>query len=86
MGAESCFPLDPRNSGRRWPETPYRRSTKRGFAKAAYNQRWQVESAFSRHKRWLGPFLRARSLRSQRRECLMRVLAHNLMLLAAPPP
>ena len=82
--AETLFRLNPRNTGRKWPKTPYRRAMKRGFPKAVYNQRWQVESAFSRHKRLLGPFLRARSLRSQRAECLIRVLTHNLMILAAP--
>lgn len=81
--AETVFRLNPRNAGRKWPRTPYRRAMKRGFPAAVYNQRWQVESAFSRHKRLLGPFLRAKSARSQRVECLVRVLTHNLMLLAA---
>jgi hypothetical protein len=48
-----------------------------------YGQRWQVESAFSRHKRLLGAALRARSHAARERECFLRVLTHNIMLLAA---
>jgi hypothetical protein len=80
---ESFFRLNPRNTGRKWPRTPYRRAMKRGFPRAAYNQRWQVESAISRHKRRLGPFLRSRSRPAQKVESQLRVLTHNLMLLAA---
>lgn len=80
---ESVFRLNPRNTGRRWPQTPYRRAMKRGFPKATYNQRWQAESAISRHKRLLAPFLRSRSRPAQKVESQLRVLTHNLMLLAA---
>lgn len=79
----TVFALNRRNSGRKWPLAPYRRSMKRAFPRAVSNQRWQVESAFSRHKRRLGSFLRSRSGPAQRQECLLRVLTHNLMLLAA---
>lgn len=48
-----------------------------------YGQRWQVESAFSRHKRRLGSALFGRSDASRARECYLRVLTHNIMLLAA---
>jgi hypothetical protein len=48
-----------------------------------FGQRWQVESAFSRHKRRLGSAIHGRSDDSRTRECLLRVLTHNLMLLAA---
>jgi transposase len=48
-----------------------------------YGQRWQAESVFSRTKRLLGSAWRARSDQSRERECLLRVLTHNLMLLAA---
>lgn len=51
--------------------------------KRVYGQRWQVESAFSRHKRWLGSALFGRSDESRTRECYLRVLTHNIMLLAA---
>ena len=80
---ETVIALNPRNAGRRWPRTPYRRAMRQHFPKAAYDQRWQVESAIARHKRRLGPGLRARSPTSQADECLLRVVTHNLMLLAA---
>lgn len=50
--------------------------------KRVYGQRWQAESAFSRHKRRLGSALGGRSDESRERECHLRVLTHNLMLLA----
>lgn len=71
------------NGTQQWPSTPYRREMKRRAWRARYGQRWQVESAFSRHKRLLGPALRARTWVMQQWECLLRVLTHNLMLLAA---
>jgi hypothetical protein len=46
-------------------------------------QRWQAESVFSRHKRVLGSALRGKSDESRKRECYLRVLTHNVMLLAA---
>ena len=48
-----------------------------------FGQRWQAESAFSRHKRRLGSALGGRSDESRERECRLRVLTHDLMLLAA---
>lgn len=48
-----------------------------------YGQRWQAESAFSRHKRRLGSALHGRSDETRTRECYLRVLTHNIMLLAA---
>jgi hypothetical protein len=48
-------------------------------------QRWQVESAISRHKRPLGSVQRSRSDASRERERFLRVLTHNIMLLAAVP-
>ena len=51
--------------------------------KRVYGQRWQAESAFSRHKRRLGSSLGAKSDEARARECQLRVLTHNLMLLAA---
>lgn len=48
-----------------------------------YGQRWQAESAFSRHKRVLGSALRARLWENQVAEVMLRVVVHNLMILAA---
>ena len=52
-------------------------------SKRVYGQRWQVESAFSRHKRRLGSALGAKSDTAREREGFLRVLTHDLMLLAA---
>jgi transposase len=52
-------------------------------SKRVYGQRWQVESAFSRHKRLLGSALRTRLWDGQVAEVLLRVVVHNLMILAA---
>jgi DDE family transposase len=68
---------------RKWPQTPYRREMKRVLAQRNFGQRWQVESAFSRLKRRLGAALTARTWRMQQWESLLRVLAHNILLLAA---
>ena len=92
LGARSTvIPLNRRNRGRKWPKTRYRRQMVKRFRKRprgsrykrVYGQRWQAESAFSRHKRLLGPALRGKSEASREREGYLRVLTHNLMLLAA---
>jgi transposase len=87
----TVIPLNRRNAGRKWPKTRYRRQMVKRFRKKprgsrhrrVFGQRWQVESGFSRNKRLLGSALRARRWPNQKREILMRVLTHNLMLLAA---
>ena len=92
LGVRSTvIPLNRRNRGRKQPKTRYRRQMVRRFRRKrrgsrhrrVYGQRWQVESAFSRHKRLLGSALRGRSDASRERECYLRVLTHNIMLLAA---
>jgi transposase len=67
--------------GRKWPKSYYRRQMKIQFDKELFNQRWQVESAFSQHKRLLGSALRGRTQHSRKCECLMRTLTHNLMII-----
>lgn len=87
----TVIPLNRRNGGRKWPKTRYRRQMVKRFRKKpaggrhrrVYGQRWQVESAFSRHKRLLGSAPSGRSDASRERECYLRVLTHDLMLLAA---
>ena len=54
---------------------------RRSFPKEVYGQRWQVENAFSRHKRRLGSAVGATSWAGQKRESYTRVLTHDLMLL-----
>ena len=79
----TAIPLNKRNAGRKWPKTKYRRLMRRRFPKRVYRQRAQAESAFSRHKRLLGSALTAKREDRQYGELRMRVLTHNLMLLAA---
>jgi len=92
LGVRSTvIPINPRGQGRKWPKTTYRRQMVKRFRKKpkgsrhrrVFGQRWQVESAFSRHKRRLGSALGGRSDASRERECQLRVLTHNIMLLAA---
>jgi Transposase DDE domain len=92
LGVRSTLiPINRRNRGRKWPLTRYRRQMvkrcrrkpKGSRHRRVYGQRWQAESAFSRHKRLLGSALRGKSDESRERECYLRVLTHNLMLLAA---
>jgi Transposase DDE domain len=86
----TVIPLNHRGRGRKWPKTRYRRQMVRRFRKKpkgsrhkrVYGQRWQAESAYSRHKRRLGSALGGRSDASRERECYLRVLTHDLMLLA----
>jgi len=65
----------------RHPKGVHRRKTQEEFDKKVFNNRWQVESVFSRNKRLLGSALRNRTDDSRERECLLRVLTHNLMII-----
>ena len=53
-----------------------------GKHKPLYGQRWQCETVNSMIKRNLGSALRARSAVRRRHEMLLRVLTHNIMILA----
>lgn len=76
---------------RKWPRAKYRRQMVRRFRKRregarharVYGQRWQVESVFSRLKRRLGAATAAVRWAAQRTEILLKVITHNIMLLAA---
>ena len=78
----TAIPINPRTAGRKWPKAHYRRMLKRNFPNLQYRQRAQAESGFSRHKHQLGSALTARSEITQYREMRLRVLTHNLMLIA----
>lgn len=86
----SVIPINPRGYDGE-PGGKYRSQMPRHFRprqegnrhRRVYGQRWQAESAFSRHKRHLGSAVHGRSDDSRKRECYLRVLTHNLMLLAA---
>ena len=77
---KTVIPLNKRRS-RKWPKSKYRRQMKKHFDKELYNQRWQIECAFSRNKRLLGSALKTRTEQSRERECFLRILRHNLMIL-----
>ena len=67
-------------------DQPLRRQMYRHFAakrdRGLYGQRWQIETVNSMIKRNLGSALRARTAIRRRHELLLRVLTHNIMLLA----
>jgi Transposase DDE domain len=71
-----------KRGGRRWAQTKYRRQMYRRFPKVKYRQRVQVESSISRFKRRLTSSLRGRSRSTQRVEVYLRVMTHDLLLLA----
>lgn len=73
----------PRGKYRRQMARRFRRKPTGSRSKRVYGQRWQIESGFSRHKRRLGSALRSRRWAAQKREVVLRVVTHNLMLLAA---
>ena len=68
------------------PTEPLRRNMYHRFRRRAdartYGQRWQSETANSMIKRNLGSAMRARTTIRRRHELLLRVLTHNIMLLA----
>ncbi len=80
FGIEAIIKLNLRGFSSQ-PHGNYRRQMKENFDVKVYNNRWQVESVFSRHKRLLGSALRNRTEVSRERECLLRVLTHNLMII-----
>ena len=65
------------------PQTRYRRQMHRRPGRRLYGQRWQIEGGVSQHKRRLGSALRTRRPEAQHRECLLRVLVHDLALIAS---
>jgi transposase len=81
----SIIALIQRDTGRRWPKTPYRRALHQHFPRLLYHQRRHIESGFSQHKRRLGSALTAHSHQSQGRELILRVLTHSLMILRSGP-
>src|SRR5882757_7011397 len=64
------------------PAGKWRRRMRQRFDKTKYGQRWQTETANSMIKRRLGSALRARSYWSQCREIILRVITHNVMIVA----
>jgi len=75
---------------RKWPRAKYRRQMVRRFRRKrrgarhrrVYGRRWQVESVFSRVKRRLGAATAAVTWANPQTEILLKVIVHNIMLLA----
>lgn len=64
------------------PQGKYRKQMVIKFSKNIYKQRSQVECVFSRIKKLLSPVVKARNWDSQERECHLKILTFNLMLVA----
>ena len=64
------------------PKTKYRRLMRTHWPKQLYGKRWQVETVMSMLKRNFGSALRARSYWSQCREIMLRLFAHNVMIVS----
>lgn len=87
LGVRSIIPPDAGRPTAQPASTPYRRLMQQRFRRQAgqkcYGQRWQAETVNSMLKRNLGSALRARTARRRSKELLLRVVTHNLMILAA---
>lgn len=64
------------------PKGKYRRQMALCFHSQIYKGRSQVECVFSRIKRTLGASIKSRKWESQERECHLKILTFNFMLLA----
>ena len=86
LGIRSLIPATCGRSGAKGPAGHYRRLMRRRFEggpdKRCYGQRWQAETANSMIKRNFGSACRARTPRGRKKDMLLRVLTHNLMLIA----
>lgn len=86
MGIRSIIPPTAGRPTSKPASTRYRRLMQRRFQRKAdkrhYGQRWQVETVNSMIKRNLGAALRARTARRRSMELLLRVITHNVMILA----
>jgi hypothetical protein len=87
LGVRSIIPPNAGRPTSKPASTRFRRLMQQRFARKAdqkcYGQRWQGETVNSMIKRNLGSALRARSARRRSKELLLRVVTHNLMILAA---
>ena len=78
---QTLIALNPRTHGNKCPQTRFRKEMHLHPRPKTYAQRSHVESAFSQHKRILSSDLTARSEQTRIAEVLLRVLAHNILLL-----
>jgi Transposase DDE domain len=81
-GIRTLIPPERGRPSEKPPAGKWRRRMKQRFNKTRYGQRWQMETVNSMIKRRLGSALRARGYWSQCREITLRVITHNLMIVA----
>ena len=83
-GIRTIIPAERGRPTKKLPVGRWRRWMRQGFSrlKTKYGQRWQTETVNSMIKRRLGSALRARTYWSQCREIILRVITHNVMIVA----
>ena len=81
-GIRTVIPAERGRPSDKPPAGRWRRWMRRRLDKKKYGQRWQTETVNSMVKRRLGSALRARSYWSQCREIILRVITHNVMIVA----
>lgn len=77
----TVIPARQRKIKRDVPHGKYRRQMRLHFHSQIYKDRVHVECVFSRVKRLLGATVKARNWESQERECYLKLLTFNYMLL-----
>lgn len=81
-GIRTLIPPERGRPSEKLPAGKWRRRMKQRFNKKKWGQRWQTETVNSMIKRRLGSALRARSYWTQCREIILRVVTHNVMIVA----
>lgn len=87
MGLRSIIPPLIGRPTNKPPPTYWRRrmkrllATKRSRRRCGYTHRWQAETVVSMIKRNLGDELRGKTAHSRRRDMLLKVLTHDLMII-----
>jgi len=86
MGIRSIIPPTIGRPTNKPPTARHRRNMyhrfKRKADKEQYGQRWQSETVNSMIKRNIGSALRATTVRRRAKELLLRVITHDVMILA----
>lgn len=80
LGIHTIIPARVGRPTHKLPQGRYRRRMSLRFNKKAYGHRWQGETLNSMIKRLQGSFLRARSYWSRCRELMLKLIAHNVMI------
>ena len=83
LGVRAIMPPKLGRPTEKLPSGYYRRKMALRFPKKLYRNRAQVETVMSMLKRNFDSFMRARSFQSRGREILLRIFAHNVMIVLA---